>query len=49
MRRLYVDYPGHVYLPEELAGKTFYEPGTEGAEPELAERWRNRGRPQGKP
>jgi len=38
------DYPGHFveqdYLPEELAGARFYEPGTEGAEPELAARWR---------
>ena len=47
------NYPGHwvdqAYLPEELAGKTFYEPGQEGVEPELAERWRNRRWPQGKP
>ena len=38
------DYPGHwaeqAYLPEELAGKKFYEPGKEGEEPELAARWR---------
>jgi len=38
------DYPGHwveqEYLPEELAGERFYEPGTEGEEPELAARWR---------
>jgi putative ATPase len=40
------DYPGHwvdqAYLPKELAGKTFYEPGTEGKEPELAAAWRAR-------
>jgi putative ATPase len=38
------DYPSHWveqdYLPEELAGAKFYEPGSEGAEPELAARWR---------
>jgi putative ATPase len=38
------DFPGHfvdqAYLPEELAGAKFYEPGSEGAEPELAARWR---------
>ncbi len=38
------DFPGHwvdqAYLPEELAGASFYEPGTEGEEPELAARWR---------
>jgi len=47
------NYPHHwvdqTYLPEELAGKTFYKPGQEGVEPELAERWRNRRRPRGKP
>jgi len=47
------DYPGHwvdqAYLPEELAGKTFYEPGLEGQEPELAASWRARRRPQEKP
>jgi putative ATPase len=47
------NYPGHwvdqAYLPEELAGKSFYEPGEEGVEPELAERWRKRRRPQEKP
>jgi putative ATPase len=36
------DFPGHyvpqTYLPEELAGERFYEPGTEGREPELAGR-----------
>jgi putative ATPase len=46
-------YPGHwvdqAYLPEELSGKIFYEPGEEGAEPELAAHWRTRCRPQGKP
>jgi len=40
------DFPGHWveqdYLPGELAGKRFYEPGGEGAEPELAARWRDR-------
>ena len=38
------DFPGHWvaqdYLPEELAGARFYEPGPEGAEPELVARWR---------
>jgi putative ATPase len=38
------DFPGHFvpqdYLPEELAGTSFYEPGEEGAEPELVRRWR---------
>ncbi|MFZ5450769.1 MAG: replication-associated recombination protein A [Thermodesulfobacteriota bacterium] len=38
------DFPGHFvpqdYLPEELAGTRFYEPGEEGAEPELVRRWR---------
>jgi putative ATPase len=38
------DYPGHFvdqeYLPKELAGARFYEPGPEGAEPELVARWR---------
>jgi len=37
------DYPGHwveqTYLPEEVAGATFYEPGPEGQEPDLAARW----------
>jgi putative ATPase len=37
------DFPGHFvaqdYLPEDLAGSRFYEPGTEGAEPELVQRW----------
>jgi putative ATPase len=46
------DHPGHwvdqAYLPEELSGKTFYKPGTEGAEPELAARWQKR-RPPEKP
>jgi len=40
------DFPGHwveqEYLPPELAGAKFYEPGTEGAEPDLAARWRKR-------
>ena len=38
------DFPGHWvaqdYLPEELAGSRFYEPGPEGAEPDLVARWR---------
>ena len=38
------DFPGHwveqEYLPEELAGARFYEPGSEGKEPELVARWR---------
>jgi len=46
------DYPGHwvdqAYLPEELAEKKFYEPGSEGAELELADLWRTR-RSQKKP
>jgi len=37
------DFPGHFvtqdYLPEELAGTGFYEPGGEGAEPDLVKRW----------
>ncbi len=40
------DFPRHWveqrYLPEELAGESFYEPSEEGAEPELAGRWRRR-------
>jgi putative ATPase len=39
-------FPGHwveqAYMPEELAGAQFYEPGTQGAEPELAAGWRAR-------
>jgi putative ATPase len=38
------DFPGHYvdqdYLPEEVAGEKFYEPGEEGEEKELAARWR---------
>ena len=38
------DFPGHwvdqTYLPADLAGAKFYEPGTEGGEPDLAARWR---------
>ena len=38
------DYPGHwvdqVYLPADLRQASFYEPGTEGEEPELVARWR---------
>jgi putative ATPase len=44
------DFPGHwvdqEYLPPELAGTGFYEPGREGAEPELAARWQSRRRPR---
>ena len=40
------DYPGHfvnqTYLPAKLATETFYEPGSEGQEKELAARWRRR-------
>ncbi len=40
------DYPGHWvaqdYLPEALRGRRFYEPGTEGAEKDLAAGWRAR-------
>jgi putative ATPase len=40
------DFPGHWveqgYLPEALQGEHFYEPGEEGAEPELAAAWRRR-------
>ncbi|MEJ2672838.1 MAG: replication-associated recombination protein A [Deltaproteobacteria bacterium] len=38
------DFPGHwveqKYLPAEMAGAKFYEPGTEGQEPEMVGRWR---------
>jgi putative ATPase len=50
------DFPGHwvdqAYLPADLAGASFYEPGTEGEEPELATRWRglnNPGKESGSP
>jgi putative ATPase len=50
------DFPGHwvdqTYLPAEVRGAGFYEPGTEGEEPELAARWRalkNRGNKPGSP
>jgi putative ATPase len=37
------DFPGHFvpqgYLPEELRGSKFYEPGEEGEEPEMVVRW----------
>ena len=40
------NYPGHfvpqTYLPADLAAETFYEPGREGEEKELAARWRRR-------
>ena len=43
------DFPGHwvdqAYLPAEVRGASFYEPGTEGEEPELAARWRARAEP----
>jgi putative ATPase len=42
------DFPGHwvdqTYLPAELRGASFYEPGTEGEEPDLAAQWRARRR-----
>jgi putative ATPase len=38
------DFPGHYvaqdYLPEEVAGERFYEPGAEGEEGQLVARWR---------
>ncbi len=38
------DFPGHRTdqqdLPERLAGRRYYEPGTEGLEPALWERWK---------
>ena len=50
------DFPGHwvdqAYLPADLRGASFYEPGTEGEEPELAARWRglkNQGKKSGSP
>jgi putative ATPase len=40
------NFPGHwveqEYLPPNLAGAQFYEPGTEGREPDLAGHWRSR-------
>jgi putative ATPase len=37
------DFPDHYvdqeYLPPEVAGERFYEPGPQGAEPDLAARW----------
>jgi putative ATPase len=43
------NFPGHwveqEYLPAEVAGARFYEPGTEGEEPGLAARWRQRRQP----
>lgn len=40
------DYPGHWvkqdYLPQELQGEKFYEPGEEGQEKDLAAAWRRR-------
>jgi putative ATPase len=42
-------FPGHwveqEYLPADVSGAKFYEPGTEGAEPNLAARWRKRRQP----
>jgi putative ATPase len=44
------DYPGHWveqdYLPGDLTGASFYEPGTEGEEPDLAAYWQTL-RPRG--
>jgi putative ATPase len=44
------DFPGHwveqEYLPANLTGTRFYEPGTEGEEPALAARWRRRRQPE---
>ena len=46
------DFPGHRTdqedLPERLRGRRYYEPGTEGAEPALWERW-TRGAPKRAP
>jgi putative ATPase len=46
------DFPGHwvdqAYLPPDLAGVSFYEPGTEGEEPSLAARWRALSQPRKK-
>jgi putative ATPase len=43
------DFPRHwveqEYLPADLAGAKFYEPGTEGAEPDLVTRWRRMRQP----
>jgi putative ATPase len=40
------DFPGHwveqEYLPPDLRGASFYEPGPEGREPDLVARWRRR-------
>jgi putative ATPase len=45
------DFPGHwveqEYLPADLVGTRFYEPGPEGKEPDLATRWRQRRQPGG--
>jgi len=47
------DFPGHWveqdYLPEDVSGERFYEPGPEGREPELSARWRARREGGGKP
>ena len=50
------NFPGHwvdqAYLPADLRQASFYEPGTEGEEPELAARWRglkNKGGKSGSP
>lgn len=44
------DFPGHFiqqsYLPEELAQESFYEPGQEGVEKELAHSWQARRTPR---
>jgi putative ATPase len=34
------------YLPDEVASEIFYEPGDDGVESELVERWRQRRRPE---
>ncbi len=40
------DFPGHyvrqAYLPDAVKGRRFYEPGTEGREPDLAAAWQDR-------
>ena len=44
------DFPGHFvhqsYLPEDLAQQSFYQPGEEGLEKELADRWQARRHPK---
>jgi putative ATPase len=47
------DFPGHWvaqdYLPPELAGERFFQPGSQGEEPELSARWQARRRKRGAP